>query len=48
MQSDKNRYERAEHPGADWLDSAKNERGPCRVLIATTEDKVEDTIKPRF
>lgn len=34
--------------GKDWPDGAKNTMGPRRVLVAATEDDVEDTIKPRF
>jgi hypothetical protein len=34
--------------GADWPDKAVNDMGARKVLIAGTEDDVEDTIKPRL
>src|ERR1017187_3083751 len=34
--------------GANWPDGALNTMGPRRVLMGTTEDRIETTVKPRL
>jgi RecA-family ATPase len=34
--------------GADWPDGTKNEYGPMRVLMAVTEDDLDDTVVPNL